>query len=113
MQVLRTAVSRIPKGSSAVAATRAFSAKKEWVPDCSMDTQLVHGVIDPCEKTGAILTPVYLSTTFVQDSVDKYLDKGYSYSRTNNPTVSVLEEKVALMERSSSGITESLNIRSR
>ena len=52
----------------------------------------------PCEKTGAILTPVYLSTTFVQDSVDTYLDKGFSYSRTANPTVSMLEEKVAKIE---------------
>jgi cystathionine beta-lyase/cystathionine gamma-synthase len=71
---------------------------KEWIPDVSMDTQLVHGGIDPCEKTGAILTPVYLSTTFVQDSVDEYLGKGYSYSRTANPTVKMLEEKVAAIE---------------
>lgn len=39
-----------------------------------------------------------MSTTFVQDSVDTYLDKGYSYSRTNNPTVTMLEEKVATIE---------------
>ena len=81
-----------------MAAVRAFSLKKDSVPDCSMDTHLVHGNIDPCEKTGAILTPVYLSTTFVQESVDKYLDTGFSYSRTNNPTVSVLEQKVADIE---------------
>lgn len=70
----------------------------DWIPDCSMETQLIHGGVKPCEKTGAILTPVYLSTTFVQESVDKYLDKGYSYSRTNNPTVTMLEEKVATIE---------------
>jgi cystathionine beta-lyase/cystathionine gamma-synthase len=39
-----------------------------------------------------------MSTTFVQESVDKYLEKGFSYSRTNNPTVSMLEEKVATLE---------------
>jgi cystathionine beta-lyase/cystathionine gamma-synthase len=54
--------------------------------------------VSPNDETGAILTPVFMSTTFVQESVDKYLAKGYSYSRTNNPTVSMLEEKVALLE---------------
>merc|ERR1712194_725626 len=47
---------------------------------------------------GAVLTPVFMSTTFVQESVEKYLKKGYSYSRTNNPTVSMLEQKVAMLE---------------
>lgn len=70
----------------------------DWIPNVSMDTDIVHGGVTPCEKTGAILTPAYLSTTFVQESVDKYLEKGYSYSRTNNPTVKMLEEKVALIE---------------
>lgn len=69
-----------------------------WIPDVSFDTQVVHGGVSPCPESGAILTPVYLSTTFVQESVDKYLDKGYSYSRTNNPTVTKLEEKVSLLE---------------
>merc|ERR1719183_1096137 len=62
------------------------------------DTDLVHAAIEPEIKSGAILTPLFLSTTFVQESVDKYLEKGYSYSRTNNPTVSALEKKLALLE---------------
>uniref|UniRef100_A0A7S1ZIH0 plant cystathionine gamma-synthase n=1 Tax=Trieres chinensis TaxID=1514140 RepID=A0A7S1ZIH0_TRICV len=95
----RSFASRLPKAASARLASRALSSgQKEWVPDVSVDTQLVHGGINPCEKTGAILTPVYMSTTFVQESVDKYLEKGFSYSRTNNPTVSELEAKVALIE---------------
>lgn len=69
-----------------------------WIPDVSIDTQVVHGGVNPNAETGAILTPVFLSTTFVQESVEKYLEKGYSYSRTNNPTVTVLEEKVAAIE---------------
>merc|ERR1712232_1166933 len=47
---------------------------------------------------GAILTPLFLSTTFVQDSVEDYLKKGYSYSRTNNPTTTALEQKLAAVE---------------
>jgi len=62
------------------------------------DTQMVHAAVKPDEKTGAILTPLYLSTTFVQDSVEDYLAKGFSYSRSNNPTVSTLEEKLAILE---------------
>merc|ERR550537_1867037 len=62
------------------------------------DTKLVHAAVSPEEKTGAILTPLYLSTTFVQESVEKYLAKGFSYSRTNNPTVSTLEAKLAACE---------------
>lgn len=63
-----------------------------------MDTDLVHAAVTPDDKTGGILTPLFLSTTFVQESVEKYLQKGYSYSRTNNPTVTVLEKKLAAIE---------------
>merc|ERR1712151_578897 len=56
------------------------------------------GGVAPEPKSGAILTPLFLSTTFVQDSVQDYLKKGYSYSRTNNPTVSTLEAKLAIVE---------------
>merc|ERR1712242_377707 len=45
-----------------------------------------------------MVTPLFLSTTFVQDSVQDYLKKGYSYSRTNNPTVTALEHKLAAVE---------------
>jgi len=82
-------------------AGRSFSSKGDddnWIPDVSLDTDLVHGGVCPDEKTGGILTPIHLSTTFVQESVDKYLERGYSYSRTNNPTVTMLEQKVAKIE---------------
>jgi len=59
---------------------------------------LVHAAVEPEQRSGAILTPLFLSTTFVQDSVELYLKKGYSYSRTNNPTVTALEKKLAAVE---------------
>lgn len=61
-------------------------------------TKQVHAGVEPDPITGAILTPIYQSTTFVQNSVDEYLAKGYSYSRTANPTVRVLEKKLAILE---------------
>lgn len=59
-------------------------------------TDLVHGTVKPDEKTGAILTPIFQSTTFVQPSIEEYLSTGFSYSRTANPTVKALEDKIAL-----------------
>jgi cystathionine gamma-lyase len=54
--------------------------------------------VTPDPVTGAILTPIYQSTTFVQDSVDEYMGKGYSYSRGGNPTVRALEDKLTALE---------------
>lgn len=61
-------------------------------------TTQIHGAVEPDPTTGAILPPVYQATTFVQPSVEEYMAKGYSYSRTANPTVRVWEKKVALLE---------------
>ena len=58
----------------------------------------IHAGVTPDPTTGAILTPIFQSTTFVQDSIDSYLEKGYSYSRSGNPTVRSLEKKLAELE---------------
>lgn len=61
-------------------------------------TRQIHAGVEPDAETGSILTPIYQSTTFVQPSVDEYLSKGYSYSRSGNPTVRALESKLAVLE---------------
>jgi cystathionine gamma-lyase len=61
-------------------------------------TKQIHAGVTPDPVTGSILTPVYQTTTYVQDSVDEYLAKGYSYSRSANPTVSALEAKLTVLE---------------
>ena len=58
----------------------------------------IHAGVTPDPVTGAILTPIYQTTTYVQESVDRYLEKGYSYSRSSNPTVRALEVKLAELE---------------
>jgi cystathionine beta-lyase/cystathionine gamma-synthase len=85
--------------------TRSRSPRRElvsgdWLPGTTNDfsTDLVHAGVSPDEKTGAILTPIFMSTTFVQESVEKYLEKGFSYSRTKNPTVEAYQKKVAELE---------------
>jgi len=91
---------QIPTVSRAMGLSR-FNATKSgtWVEgELKLDTKVVHSAVSPEPRTGAILTPLFLSTTFIQESVEKYLDKGYSYSRTNNPTVTALEAKLAECE---------------
>ncbi len=61
-------------------------------------TRQIHAGVTPDPLTGSILTPIHQSTTYVQSSVDEYLDKGYSYSRSGNPTVRALELKLADLE---------------
>lgn len=58
----------------------------------------IHAGAEPDPVTGSILTPIYQTTAYVQDSVDSYLAKGYSYSRSGNPTVRALEKRVADLE---------------
>jgi len=58
----------------------------------------IHAGVRPDPVTGSILTPIYQSTTFVQESVDTYLGKGYSYSRSGNPTVRALEMRLTELE---------------
>ena len=61
-------------------------------------TKQIHAGVVPDPLTGSILTPIYQTTTYVQDSVDQYLAKGYSYSRSANPTVRALENKLTALE---------------
>lgn len=61
-------------------------------------TKQVHAGVEPDPTTGAILTPIFQATTFVQESVDTYMGKGYSYTRGGNPTVRALEEKLTALE---------------
>ena len=61
-------------------------------------TKQVHAGVEPDPVTGAILTPIYQSTTFVQESVDSYMGKGFSYARAGNPTVRAFEEKLTALE---------------
>src|SRR5258708_4166257 len=60
------------------------------------DTPAMHAGQPPDTSTGAIMTPVYLTSTYVQDGPGGH--KGYEYSRTKNPTRSALEACLAALE---------------
>jgi cystathionine beta-lyase/cystathionine gamma-synthase len=59
-------------------------------------TRTIHGNLAPDSATGAILTPIYQSTTYVQEAVGVH--KGFTYSRAANPTVSALEDVLGSLE---------------
>jgi cystathionine beta-lyase/cystathionine gamma-synthase len=61
-------------------------------------TKQVHAGVAPDPTTGAILTPIHQATTFVQPSVDRYMERGFTYSRSGNPTVRAFEDKLAALE---------------
>ncbi|MDR3648016.1 MAG: aminotransferase class V-fold PLP-dependent enzyme, partial [Acidimicrobiales bacterium] len=60
------------------------------------ETQAVHGGGGPDPATGAVNTPVYLSSTFEQDGVGE--DRGFEYARSGNPSRASLEAHLALLE---------------
>jgi cystathionine beta-lyase len=64
-------------------------------------TSLLHSIpSDPL--TGAISVPIYQTSTFIQEAPG--INKGYDYSRTNNPTRATLEEIIAKLEHGSTGV---------
>jgi cystathionine beta-lyase/cystathionine gamma-synthase len=62
----------------------------------NLETRALHAGTFPDPTTGAILTPIYQTTTYRQDAVGQ--DKGFTYSRAGNPTVSALERRLADLE---------------
>ncbi|GEN12768.1 cystathionine gamma-lyase [Myxococcus fulvus] len=65
-------------------------------PAMRFDTLAIHAGQEPDPTTGAIMTPVYLTSTYVQDGPGEH--KGYEYSRTQNPTRKALQDCLAALE---------------
>ena len=59
-------------------------------------TVCIHAGQEPDPSTGAIITPIYQTSTYVQEALGKH--KGYEYARTQNPTRSALEANLAAIE---------------
>lgn len=59
-------------------------------------TKAIHAGVSPDPTTGAIMTPIFQTSTYVQESPGKH--KGFEYSRTHNPTRNVLHENLAALE---------------
>jgi len=65
--------------------------------DAGFSTVCIHAGQEPDPSTGAIITPIYQTSTYVQEALGQH--KGYEYARTQNPTRSALEANIAAIER--------------
>src|SRR6187399_3093247 len=64
-------------------------------------TLCLHAGQEPDPSTGAIITPIYQTSTYVQEALGKH--KGYDYARTQNPTRAALERNLAAIEGGKAG----------
>ena len=70
-------------------------------PDARFPTLCIHAGQEPDPATGAIITPIYQTSTYVQEGLGRH--KGYEYARTQNPTRAALEANVAALEGGAQG----------
>ncbi|WP_020570697.1 cystathionine gamma-synthase [Neolewinella persica] len=75
-----------------------MSAKK----DANFATQCIHGGQHPDPLTGAVMTPIYQTSTYAQEEPGK--NKGYEYARTRNPTRDALQANLAAIEKGDFGV---------
>src|SRR6476660_4689754 len=78
---------------------------REWIvkltPRARFGTICLHAGQEPDPSTGAIITPIYQTSTYVQDELGKH--KGFEYGRTQNPTRLALERNIAAIESGKEG----------
>lgn len=65
-------------------------------------TKTIHAGIEPDPLTGAVMTPIYQTSTYAQDGAGNH--KGFEYARTQNPTRNVLQANLAALENGNFGI---------
>ncbi len=76
-------------------------ARTNWT-DSHFDTQAIHAGQAPEAATGAVVVPIYQTSTYAQSGPGEHL--GYEYSRTHNPTRTAFEECIAALEGGSHGL---------
>jgi cystathionine gamma-synthase len=72
------------------------------VPGLGFETLAIHAGQEPDPTTGAVVTPIYQTSTYAQEAVGKHL--GYEYSRTANPTRTALQRCLAALEGADHGV---------
>jgi cystathionine gamma-synthase len=72
-------------------------------PTPGFSTRAIHAGQEPDPATGSVITPIYATSTYIQDGVGGTRTGGYEYSRSANPTRTALEECMAALEGGSHG----------
>jgi cystathionine beta-lyase/cystathionine gamma-synthase len=75
-----------------------MSTEKNW----GIATKIIHAGAEPDPSTGAIMTPIFQTSTYVQAAPGKH--KGYEYARSQNPTRKALEDAYAIIENAKYGL---------
>jgi cystathionine beta-lyase/cystathionine gamma-synthase len=70
--------------------------------DSKFATQCIHGGLEPDPQTGAVMTPIYQTSTYAQSAPGVH--QGFEYARTQNPTRNALQQNLAAIERGKYGI---------
>ena len=78
--------------------------EKKWGPN----TTFVHAGAHPDPSTGAIMTPIYQTSTYVQEAPG--VNQGFEYARSQNPTRKALEEAIAMLENAKHGLVFSSGV---
>lgn len=78
------------------------TARSNAKVNMKFNTKVIHAGIEPDPTTGAIMTPIYQTSTYVQAAPGDH--KGYEYARTQNPTRGTLEKNLAALENGADGI---------
>jgi len=65
-------------------------------------TKAIHAGVEPDPTTGAIMTPIFQTSTYIQDELGQH--RGFEYSRTGNPTRQALEQNIAAIENGKYGL---------
>lgn len=73
-----------------------------------LDTRIIHAGAEPDPSTGAIMTPIYQTSTYVQAAPGKH--QGYEYARSQNPTRTALENALAVLENAKFGLSFSSGV---
>jgi len=71
-------------------------------------TKIIHAGAEPDPSTGAIMTPIYQTSTYVQAAPGQH--KGYEYARSQNPTRKALEDALAIIENGNYGLAFSSGV---
>ena len=73
-----------------------------------IETKFIHAGAEPDPSTGAIMTPIFQTSTYVQEAPGK--NKGFEYARSQNPTRQALEEALAVIENGQYGLAFSSGV---
>ena len=81
---------------------------KNFLSNKKMATRIIHAGAEPDPSTGAIMTPIYQTSTYVQSAPG--VNKGYEYARSQNPTRFALETALAVLENGNYGLAFSSGV---